>query len=211
VSIGVKICGLSDVAAIDAAVCSGARYAGFVFYPKSPRFVVAQHAAALIARLSTNVTPVGLFVNASPDDIAAVVRDVPLRMIQLHGTEKPEHVAQVQAATGLPVIKAVGVASAKDIIGAQSYEAIADYLLFDATPIPGGLPGGNSTAFDWSLLKNICLTKPWFLAGGLDPANVADAIAATSARLVDVSSGVEDAVGHKNPAKIKAFIEASQK
>jgi phosphoribosylanthranilate isomerase len=127
-------------------------------------------------------------------------------MIQLHGSETPSRVAAVNALTGLPVIKAVGISSASDLAHTHAYEAIADMLLLDAKPIAGGLPGGNATSFDWSLLSGVAFARPWMLAGGLNVSNIAQALAVTGARRLDVSSGVEDAPGHKNPQKIKEFL-----
>jgi phosphoribosylanthranilate isomerase len=206
VSIAVKICGLTDTAAVDACVEGGARYAGFNFYPKSPRFIGVAQASSLIAQLPEHILSVGLFVDADDDDILRVTRDAPLRMIQLHGSETSSRVAAVNALTGLPVIKAVGISSASDLAHAHAYEAIADMLLLDAKPIAGGLPGGNATSFDWSLLSGVAFARPWMLAGGLNVSNIAQALAVTGARRLDVSSGVEDAPGHKNPQKIKEFL-----
>jgi phosphoribosylanthranilate isomerase len=206
VSVAVKICGLNDAAAVDACVEGGARYAGFVFYPKSPRFVGVAQAASLIARLRDDVMSVGLFVDADDDEILRVTRDAPLRMIQLHGSETPSRVAAVKALTRLPVIKAVGIATAIDLAQARAYEAIADMLLLDAKPNAGGLPGGNATSFDWSLLSDVTFARPWMLAGGLTSSNLKQALSQTGARLLDVSSGVEDAPGRKNTLRIKEFL-----
>lgn len=209
-SVEVKICGLRDASSLSAAVTGGARYVGFVFYPRSPRAVDAQTAAALIEQLPGSVTPVGLFVDASDDEIAQTLRVAPLRMVQLHGNETPERVAAVKKMTGLPVIKAIGIATPQDVETARLYEPVADMLLLDAKPRPGALPGGNAASFDWSLLKKASFTRPWMLAGGLNESNIAEATAATGARILDVSSGVEEAPGRKNPAKIKAFLEKAR-
>jgi phosphoribosylanthranilate isomerase len=206
--IDIKICGLNDTAAVAAAVDAGARYAGFVFYPKSPRAVSAEQAASLVTPLPSSVTPVGLFVDASDDEFIRVLRVTPLRMLQLHGSETLQRVASVKTLTGLPVIKAAGIAAVEDVMAAKTYETVADFLLLDAKP--GFLPGGNAAAFDWALLKGIAFAKPWLLAGGLTEANVAEAVAVTGARMLDVSSGVEAAPGRKNPAKIRGFIKAVQ-
>ncbi len=210
-TVQVKICGLRDAASVAAAVEGGARYVGFVFYPKSPRVVDAETAAALIAPLPPSVISVGLFVDPSDNDVLRVLRIAPLRMIQLHGSETPERVAAVKRLTGLPVIKAVGIASRQDILAARLYESTADLLLLDAKPSAGGLPGGNAAVFDWSLLKDEVFAKPWLLAGGLNEANSESAVAATGASILDVSSGVEAGVGQKSPAKIKAFLAQARK
>ena len=206
-TVQVKICGLRDAAAVAAVVANGANYAGFVFYPPSPRAIEPSIAAALIAQLPPAVIPVGLFVDPTDDELVATLRLAPLRMIQLHGSETPQRVETVKQFTGLPVIKAVGIAAAQDIATAKQYEAVADMLLLDAKPQSGQLPGGNAARFDWSLLEKGGFAHSWMLAGGLTPDNVTEALAATKAPILDVSSGVEDAPGCKSPAKIKAFLE----
>jgi len=139
------------------------------------------------------------------------LRVASLHMIQLHGSETPERVVAVRKLTGLPIIKAVGVSVRQDISAARLYESVADFLLLDAKPPTGGLPGGNAAVFDWSLLQRVSFAKPWLLAGGLDEANIEAAAATTGARILDVSSGVEDAQGHKSPAKITAFLNKAAK
>lgn len=206
-SIAVKICGLRDSDAVAATVAGGARYAGFVFYPPSPRAITPEQAAPLINALPASILPVGLFVNPTDEEIIRVLQTTPLRLIQLHGAENPQRVAEVKRNTGLPVIKAIGIATAQDIMTAHLYESVADLLLLDAKAPDGTLPGGNALAFEWGLLKGLSLAIPWLLAGGLTPDNIAAAVAVTGARMLDVSSGVESAVGQKSPAKIKAFLE----
>lgn len=207
-AVGVKICGLTDAASVAAAGAGGARYAGFVFFDKSPRALAPERAAALIAQLPAQTESVGLFVDAGDDDIRRVLSVAPLRLLQLHGRETPERVADLRRQTGLPVIKAIGVAQASDLDDALSYEGVADFLLLDAKPPKhSDLPGGNAVTFDWGLLRGARLRKPWLLAGGLRADNLAAAVAATHAPVVDVSSGVEDAPGVKNPAKIAAFLD----
>lgn len=206
----VKICGLRDAESLDVAVKAGARFTGFVFFEKSPRHVEISRAAGLAASVPMGVARVGLFVN--PDDamLQQVLADVPLDMIQLHGLESPARVAEVKALTGLPVIKAVGVASASDLEPLWDYGLAADMLLVDAKPSPDAeLPGGNGLAFDWRLLVGRRWLKPWLLAGGLTPLNVAEAIRLTGAQAVDVSSGVESAPGVKDAGLIREFIAAA--
>lgn len=208
VSIGTKICGLTDAAAVAAVVTGGARYAGFVFYEKSPRAVTPEQAATLIAALPDSVTPVGLFVDATDDEIRHTLAIAPLRVLQLHGAEPPRRVASVRGLTGWPVIKALGVATAADLKIIRTYEPVADMMLLDAKPPKGAAaPGGNAVTFDWGLLRDMRLTRPWLLAGGLTVDNLAEAVAVAHPSLVDVSSGVEDAPGMKNPAKIAAFLD----
>ncbi|MDO5622965.1 MAG: phosphoribosylanthranilate isomerase [Paracoccus sp. (in: a-proteobacteria)] len=206
----VKICGLREAAHVDAAVQAGARYLGFVFFPKSPRAVTPDQAAALGAEVPPGVARVGLFVN--PDDtlLKDTLAVAPLDLIQLHGSESPARVAEVRALTGLPVIKAVGIAAPPDLEQLWDYGLVADMLLVDAKAPPGAdLPGGNGLAFDWRLLAGRRLLKPWLLAGGLTPHNVAEAIRLTGAPGVDVSSGVETAPGHKDAGLIRDFIAAA--
>lgn len=206
-AVSVKICGLTEAAGLAAAVGAGARYVGFVFFPKSPRHVLPEAAAKLAAQVPLGVAKVGLFVN--PDDAAldAVLARVPLDLIQLHGAETPTRVAEVKARTGLPVMKAVGVAEPQDLDALWDYGLVADMLLIDAKPPKDAvLPGGNGLAFDWRLLAGRQILKPWLLAGGLTPENVHEAIRLTRAPAVDVSSGVESVPGVKDPDRIRRFI-----
>ncbi|MFO1139125.1 MAG: phosphoribosylanthranilate isomerase [Paracoccus sp. (in: a-proteobacteria)] len=203
----VKICGLTEPAGVAAAVEAGARYVGFVFFPKSPRHVTADQAAALAATVPLGVAKVGLFVN--PDDalLQEVLARVPLDIIQLHGQETPARVAQIRQLAGLPVMKAVGVAEPRDLDALWDYGLVADMLLIDAKPPKdAALPGGNGLAFDWRLLAGRQILKPWLLAGGLTPDNVSQALRLTRAQGVDVSSGVESAPGVKDPELIRRFI-----
>lgn len=210
-SVRVKICGLRTVEDVAAVARAGAGYAGFVFFPKSPRDVSIDQARALAVMAPEGLCKVGLVVNPSDEALAAILADVPLDMIQLHGGESPERVAEVQARFGLPVMKAVGVADAEDLQALARYEAVADQVLVDAKPPKtADLPGGNGLAFDWRLIAGRRWSKPWMLAGGLSPDNVAQAVAMTGAAQVDVSSGVEAAPGQKDPARISDFVAAAQ-
>lgn len=203
----VKICGLRSAQHVAAAVGAGARYVGFVFFPKSPRAVSPAEAAALGAEVPVGVARVGLFVN--PDDalLEATLAEAPLDVIQLHGQESPDRVAEVKARFGLPVMKAVGIASAGDLPALTDYGLVADMLLVDAkAPKDAVLPGGNGLAFDWRLLVGRKWLRPWLLAGGLTPDNVAEAIRLTGAPGVDVSSGVESTPGVKDADLIRAFV-----
>lgn len=208
--ISVKICGLRTVDDVRAAADAGARYVGFVFFPKSPRHLEIADAAILAASVPMGVCKVALTVNADDAQLDALTDAVPLDMLQLHGAESPERVAQVKARYGLPVMKAVGVADRSDLAQIDIYSGVADQLLIDAKPPKGAdLPGGNGLAFDWQLLAGRVWRCPWMLAGGLTPDNVAEAIKRTGARQVDVSSGVESSVGVKDPKLIKALVEAA--
>lgn len=204
-----KICGINSPAAAVAAAAGGAAHIGLVFYASSPRFVAIDQAAVLAALVPERVGRVGLFVDVEDPVIGAVLNRVPLTMLQLHGRESPERVRDVKRRFGLPVMKVIGVAEAGDLDTAQPYFGIADWLLFDAKPpnLPGVLPGGNARAFDWSLLAERRWPLPWMLSGGLTAGSLSEAVRSTGARAVDVSSGVEDRPGVKNPDRIRAFLE----
>ena len=206
----VKICGLRRPEHIEAAADAGARYVGLVFFPKSPRAVSADEAAALALHVPVGMARVGLFVD--PDDaiLDAVLGKVPLDIIQLHGSEGPDRVAQVKALTGLPVMKSVGLSGPADLPALTDYGLVADMLLVDAKPPQDAvLPGGNGLSFDWRLLVGRKWLRPWMLAGGLTPQNVAEAIRLTGAPAVDVSSGVETEPGVKDEGLIRAFVAAA--
>ena len=205
----VKICGLRDAASVATAVEAGARYLGFVFFAKSPRNIAVAQARDLAVEVPMGVAKVALVVNATDAELAEIVEAVPLDMLQLHGAETPARVAEIRARFGLPVMKAIGVAEAADLAQIPSYEAVADQILLDAKAPKGAmLPGGNGLAFDWRLVKDHKFSKPWMLAGGLTPENVAEAVRLTGALQVDVSSGVESSAGVKDAALIRAFLRA---
>ena len=209
----VKICGLNDAAGLDAALAGGADMVGFVFFPPSPRAVSPAQAATLAAGMPAEGAPlrVGLFVDAGDEELAATLEAVPLDILQLHGEETPERCAAVRARFGRPVMKALGIATEADLALLDAYAPVAERFLLDAKPPPGAtLPGGNAAVFDWSLLTRRSIPRPWLLAGGLTPGNVAEAIRATGAPGVDVSSGVERARGVKDPARIAAFLAAAK-
>ena len=207
----VKICGLRTPADVAAVAAAGAAYAGFVFFAKSPRNLTIAAARGLALAAPEGLCKVALTVDADDATLDAILAEVPLDMLQLHGHETPARVAEVRARYGLPVMKAIGVAGEADLAGLIEMSLAADQLLIDAKPAPGAdLPGGNGLAFDWRLLVGRKWLRPWMLAGGLTPANVAEAVRLTGARQVDVSSGVESAPGVKDPARIAAFVEAAQ-
>jgi len=209
--VSVKVCGLTRPEDVRAAADAGARYVGFVFFPKSPRNVDVATARALALDVPPGVAKVALVVNADDALLDEIVAQVPLDMLQLHGSESVERVAEIRARYGLPVMKAIGIAEAADLPSIDRYAAVADQLLIDAKPPKDAkLPGGNGLAFDWELLAaRKYWTKPWMLAGGLTAENVAEAIAKTGARQVDVSSGVEAAPGLKDAGRIAAFVRGA--
>lgn len=207
----VKICGISTPEALDAAHAGGAAMIGFVFFPASPRAVTPAAAAALSARAGEGPRRVGLFVDPEDGLIEAVLAAVPLDILQLHGAEAPERCAAIRARFGLPVMKALGVATVEDLARVADYAPVVDHYLLDAKPPPGAaLPGGNAAAFDWRLTAGRRIPRPWLLAGGLTPENVGEALRQSGAPGVDVSSGVERSRGVKDPALIRAFIAAAR-
>ncbi len=202
----VKICGIRNLETLNAVRTAGARHVGFVFFAKSPRNISLPDARGL-AEQAGGLVRVGLFVDADDELIAAAAPF--LDALQLHGAESPARAAELRSRFGLKVWKALGVSSRADVAGAAQYRGAADLILFDAKPPEeAAIPGGRGVRFDWQLLKGVEKGMNWGLAGGLSPQNVADAIAATGAPLVDASSGVEDAPGQKSAAKIAAFMEA---
>lgn len=208
--IRVKICGLRTLDDVAAVAKAGAAYAGFVFFPKSPRHLTVPEAKALALAVPLGLAKVALIVNADDAAIEAILAEVPIDVLQLHGAETPERVADVRDRFGLPVMKAVGLSGEADLAAIMDYSLVADQLLVDAKPGSGtDLPGGNGLAFDWRLLVGRKWLRPWMLAGGLGPHNVAEAIRLTGARQVDVSSGVESEPGVKDPGLIAAFVAAA--
>ncbi|MFT4131239.1 MAG: phosphoribosylanthranilate isomerase [Labrys sp. (in: a-proteobacteria)] len=207
----IKICGLSTPDTLEAALAAGADMVGFVFFEKSPRHIGYDLAAQLGAQVSGRARKTALSVDADDARLDAIVAALAPDGLQLHGKESPERVAAVKARYGLPLLKAIGVSSAADLEGAAVYRGVADWLLLDAKPPKDAAhPGGNGVTFDWTLLKHLDRTLPFMLSGGLDPANVAEAIRISTPDGVDVSSGVEDRPGVKNPDKIRAFVERAR-
>lgn len=206
-AIDVKICGLSNHPAVEAAVGGGARYIGFIFYPPSPRAVTAEQAIDLGQAVPPDRIKVGVMVD--PDDLLIEQVLPALDAIQLHGRETPERVKAVKEATGKIVIKGMSIGSPEDFLPLPAYTEVADMILFDSRPpkTPGSLPGGNGLSFDWRLLQRLSLHRPWLLSGGLHEGNLAEAIRLCRADAVDVSSGVEAEPGVKDLAKIRGFLD----
>jgi phosphoribosylanthranilate isomerase len=206
-----KICGLSTPETLDAAIEGGASHVGLVFFPKSPRNVAPEKAAALSARAANRAHVVGLFVDPEPEFIDAVHQAVRLDVIQLHGYERPALASRISISHGLEVWKAIPVRVADDLKVASKYRGSVSRVLYDAKPPKNvDLPGGTGLRFDWTMLQGFDHPLPWALAGGLDVSNLREAIRVTGATLLDVSSGVESAPGVKDVDKIAAFLKAAR-
>jgi len=207
----IKICGLSTAPTLEAALKAGADMVGFVFFAKSPRHLTFEAARDLAKRARMRAEIVALSVDADDATLEAIVKATEPDYLQLHGGESPERADEIQRKFGVSAIKAIGVATKEDFARAEAYKGKSDGLLIDAKPPKDATrPGGNGVVFDWRLAADFHPRKPWLLSGGLDPHNVAEAIALSGARGVDVSSGVESAPGVKDIDKIIAFIEAAR-
>jgi phosphoribosylanthranilate isomerase len=210
-SVIVKICGLSTPEALDVALEAGADMVGFVFFPPSPRHLTFERAHALASRVLERAQKVALTVDADDALLDAVVEALQPDMLQLHGAESPVRVEAVRRMFGLPVMKALPISAKSDLDAIARYAGIADRLLFDArAPREATRPGGLGKPFDWHLLENLNPGVRFMLSGGLDAANVGEALRVTRAPGVDVSSGVERAPGEKDPDKIRAFVRAAR-
>lgn len=209
----VKICGLKTAEAIDTAVAVGADLIGLVFFPPSPRNVTPAQAKPLAARARGRADIVALVVDAPDDFLEEIVAATGPELLQLHGSESPERVAEIKRRFGVPVMKAIKVETATDVAASAAYAPVADRILFDAKApkgMAGALPGGNGLSFDWHALEGVIGRLDFMLSGGLTPENVAEAIRLTRAWAVDVSSGVESRPGEKDLAAIKAFVAAAR-
>jgi phosphoribosylanthranilate isomerase len=210
-SVLIKICGLMTPAALDVALEAGADMVGFVFFPPSPRNVGFQAARELSRRVRGRAQKVALSVDATDEQLAAIIDALLPDMLQLHGNESPDRVVMVRTRFGLPVMKALPIAERADLSPIRLYDKVADRLIFDArAPREATRPGGLGKSFDWRFLENLKAGVPFLLSGGLDAGNVAEALHITRASGVDVSSGVERAPGEKDPDKIRAFIAAAR-
>lgn len=206
-SVDLKICGLSTPESVKAAVEGRAAYVGFVLFEASPRAVTPNLMANLCLSIPKNIKKVGLFVDPSMAAIETSVSTRVVDIIQLHGSEEPSMLAEIKSRFKLPVMKAIAISSEEDLATAKMYEKSADMLLFDAKPPPGAIrPGGNALSFDWTLIAGQNWRLPWMLAGGIDSANLAEAVKISGATTIDVSSGVEDPQGLKSPEKITELL-----
>lgn len=212
-TVNAKTCGLSTLDTLNAALDAKAEYVGFVFYPPSPRNVELEQVKQLSQAVDKRAKKVGVFVNPDDDFLTKAIKAADLDYVQLHGNEPIERVQYIQKRFNVKVIKAISIASVSDIARAHEYEKFADMLLFDAKPpvdLDDALPGGNGLEFDWKLISGKEWKIPWMLSGGLDATNVKEAIKISGAKIVDVSSGLEEEPGRKSIDKIKAFMEAVQ-
>ena len=207
----VKICGINSATAADAVLRAGADFGGLVFFAKSPRNLSLEEGARLAERMRGRLRLAALVVDESDDRLAAIGAQVKPDFFQLHGRETPGRAAEIRARFGIPLIKALPVAEPGDLARATDYERMAEMFLFDAPPaIDATRPGGHGAAFDWRILREKQFSRSWFLAGGLNPENVASAIAVSGASMVDVSSGVESASGVKSESRIADFVAAAR-
>ncbi|WP_374468059.1 phosphoribosylanthranilate isomerase [Phenylobacterium sp.] len=211
-SVKTKICGVSTPEAVRAALEGGAGYLGFVFFPKSPRNIGPDAARRLAEPVRNRARVVALLVDPTDAQVDEVAQGLRPDLIQLHGAESPARVREVAARSGAGIVKAVPVSEAGDLAPALDYEPVVEHLMFDTRPPKGSAtPGGTGHSFDWTLLSGRRFKRPWFLAGGLDPWNVREAVETSGAPMVDVSSGVERGPGLKDPALITAFLDAARR
>lgn len=207
----IKICGLTTPETLDAALSGGAAFVGAVVFPPSPRHIEPLHAATLFERARGKAKIVAVTVDADDALLTEIALILKPDLIQLHGSETPQRSVEVRRLTGAGIIRALPIRRAEDFDGVEAWTPVVDYLMFDAKPPKGSvLPGGVGAAFDWTLLAGRTFDKPWFLAGGLNPDNLAEAVAISGARLADVSSGVESAPGVKDASRIAAFLQAAR-
>ncbi len=211
-TVSVKICGISTEEALEAAIEAGADYAGLVFFERSPRHLTIEQAAKLARAAAGRIKTVALTVNAADAEIKAIVSEVRPDFLQLHGSESLERIAGIRAISHAGIIKAIKVGAPGDLLAAHHFGPAADLLLFDAQAgaVPGALPGGNGIAFDWTWLPKASLKPDFMLSGGLNSSNVLEALGASGALAVDVSSGVETSPGVKSPALIRQFIKTAK-
>ena len=204
-----KICGLSTPETLDAALAGGAAFVGAVIFPPSPRYIPPLHAATLFDRARGRAKVVAVTVDADDALLTEIALMLRPDLIQLHGSETRDRAGEIRRLTGAGIVKVLPIRTGEDFAEVEVWEPFVDHLMFDAKPPEGSaLPGGVGARFDWTLLADRAFRLPWFLAGGLEPDNVAEAVRVSGAPLVDVSSGVESAPGVKDPARIAAFLKA---
>ncbi|MER9407453.1 phosphoribosylanthranilate isomerase [Mesorhizobium caraganae] len=208
-ALDIKICGLKTDEAMAAALAGGASHVGFIFFAKSPRYVEPAQAGRLRQAAIGKAKAVAVTVDADDAFLDEIVEKMRPDMLQLHGAETPERVAAVKARYGLPVMKVFSVSEAADLDRLKPFIGIADRFMFDAKPPKGSLlPGGNGVAFDWGILAGLDAGLDYMLSGGLNAANIGDALRSANPPAIDISSGVESAPGVKDPALIEQFFRA---
>ncbi|MBD2841536.1 phosphoribosylanthranilate isomerase [Erythrobacter rubeus] len=208
-AVQIKICGIREPRALEAVIAAGANFAGFIFHASSPRNLTLEEAADLTIQANGRIKRVALIVDPTNEFLDELFASARFEAIQLQGSESPERLIEIRERYGVRAWKAISVAKREDVLRANDYVGVADFILFDAKTPPGALPGGMGLRFDWRLLDGLDLAWPWGLAGGLDPENVDEAIKRTRAPLVDVCSGTESAPGVKDMDKIAAFCKAA--
>ena len=207
-----KICGISTPEAVTAALEGGAAYLGFMFFEKSPRNLAPEAAWRLAQPVRGKAKVVAVLVDPSDAEADRIARILQPDLIQLHGKETPARARAIGHRTGAGIIKVLPVSEASDLAAAREFETVVEHLMFDTKPARDAeRPGGSGQAFDWTLLSGRRFERPWFLAGGLDPWNLTEAVEQSGARLLDVSSGVERGAGLKDPALIRAFLDAAKR
>ncbi|CAN7155095.1 phosphoribosylanthranilate isomerase [Mesorhizobium caraganae] len=208
-ALDIKICGLKTDEAMAAALAGGASHVGFIFFAKSPRYVEPAQAGRLRQAAIGKAKAVAVTVDADDAFLDEIVAEMRPDMLQLHGAETPERVAELKARYGLPVMKVFSVSEAADLERLKPFIGIADRFMFDAKPPKGSqLPGGNGVAFDWRILAGLDAGLDYMLSGGLNAANIGDALRSANPPAIDISSGVESAPGVKDPALIEQFFRA---
>ncbi|MBS0332666.1 MAG: phosphoribosylanthranilate isomerase [Proteobacteria bacterium] len=207
-----KICGLSSSEAVAAALEGGAAYLGFMFFERSPRNVAPEAAARLAQAARGKAQVVAVLVDPTDDEIDRVSQALRPDLIQLHGKETPARARAIGQRAGAGIVKVLPVAEAADLAAAAAYETVAEHLMFETKPPKDAeRPGGLGVTFDWTLMAGRRFARPWFLAGGLNPWNLGEAVQASGAPILDVSSGVERGPGLKDPALIAAFLDAAKR
>ncbi|WP_192255430.1 phosphoribosylanthranilate isomerase [Mesorhizobium caraganae] len=210
-ALDIKICGLKTDEAMAAALAGGASHVGFIFFAKSPRYVEPAQAGRLRQAAIGKAKAVAVTVDADDAFLDDIVEKMRPDMLQLHGAETPARVAEVKARYGLPVVKVFSVSEAADLERIKPFVGIADRVMFDAKPPKGSqLPGGNGVAFDWRILAGLDAGLDYMLSGGLNAANIGDALRSANPPAIDISSGVESAPGVKDPALIEQFFRAAR-
>jgi len=207
-----KICGIRTPEAVSAAVEAGAAFLGFMFFEKSPRNVAPDAAWRLAEPARGKAKVVAVVVDPSDEEVDRIARVLKPDLIQLHGGETPARAREIGQRAGAAIVKVLPVSEAADFAAAAAFESVAEHLMFDTKAVKDAdRPGGSGRAFDWTLLAGRRFRQPWFLAGGLDPWNLAQAVQQSGAPLLDVSSGVERGPGLKDPALIRAFLDAAKR